>query len=207
MVKAPLEQLQSARSRTLAMMQGLSQAQMDYSPAPDEWSVGEVVDHLILSENFLRRDIAELIALAKAGRKPVLYRSSADFNVTLFFIPKFMLPFLEVPLNFLNMFIPYSVREFLLRSGLIPAQAADITIPRKGRSTAELYEALQLSLQETEALFAANPSLDYDKMMHQHPLFGAQNVLQLLHTLGLHEQGHQDQISNILATPRFPKAA
>jgi hypothetical protein len=204
MVKANLERFRSIRARTLDMVEGLSQAQMDYSPAPDTWSIGEVADHLILSENSTRRDIAELIALTQAGRQPLLYRSSADFNVAAFFLPKFMLPFLEVPFNTLNLFVPDSVRELLVRYRLIPAQAADATTPRKGKSTAELHHGLHSSLEETEALFAANPNLDYDKMIRQHPLLGTQNVPRLLNILGLHEQRHQAQISDLLTDSRFP---
>jgi DinB superfamily len=206
MLKTHLAQLRSIRARTLTVVQELSQEQMDYSPTSDTWSIGEVVDHLILSEKITRWDIAELIALTKADREPVLYRSSADFNVTTFFIPKFMLSFLEAPFNLLNMFVPDSVREFLVRYILIPARAADAATPRKGRSAAELYHELSFALEETETLFAANPNLDYDKMIHQHPLLGTQNVPHLLYVLGLHEQRHQSQISNLLANSQFPKA-
>jgi DinB superfamily len=205
MLKANLQRFRSIRARTLAMIQGLSQTQMDYSTAPGTWSIGEVVDHLILSVEIILSDIAELIELTKAGKKPLLYRSAADFNITAFFIPKCMLPFLEVPFNFLNMFVPDSVREFFVRYRLIPARAADIATPRQGRSTAELRDELRSSLEELEALFAANPSLDYDTMMHQHPLLGTQNVPHLLYIMGLHEERHQSQMADLLTDSRFPK--
>jgi len=188
------------------MVQGLSQEQMDYSSAPGTWSIGEVVDHLILSVEVIRGDIAELIELTKAGRQPLLYRSAADFNITTFFIPKCVLPFLEAPFNFLNMFVPDSAREFFVRYRLIPARAADIATPRQGKSVAELLDGLRSSLGEMEALFAANPNLDYDTMIHQHPLLGTQNVPHLLYTMGLHEERHQSQISDLLTDSRFPMA-
>jgi hypothetical protein len=40
-------QFRAVRSRTIALMQDLSQAQLDYRPQPDEWSIGEVMEHLI----------------------------------------------------------------------------------------------------------------------------------------------------------------
>ena len=80
-------------------------------------------------------------------------------------------------------------------------------LPRRGRTKVELCEELGAMLGETETLFATNPSLDYDNMRHQHPLFGIQTVPQLVRTLWLHEQAHQDQIVRILASPQFPKAA
>jgi hypothetical protein len=80
-------------------------------------------------------------------------------------------------------------------------------LPRRGRTKAELYEELCAMLCETETLFAANPSLDYNNMRHQQPLFGIQTVPQLVRVLWLHERAHQDQIARILASPQFPKAA
>ena len=180
---------------------------MDYTPAPDEWSIGEVVDHLILSEKLIREDIAELIALSKAGREPRLYRSFADFNARPFFMPKCALPFLEIPLSVLTLFVPGSIRDFVVRYTPVRALAADVALPLRGKPTAELLDGLRSSLQETEVLFVANPTLDYDRMRHQHPLSGVQTVPELLNTLGLHEQSHHEQIAMILASSRFPRAA
>jgi hypothetical protein len=53
MVKEELTQLRAVRSRTLAMIHDLSQAQRDYVPQPGQWSVGEQADHLILAEQVL----------------------------------------------------------------------------------------------------------------------------------------------------------
>ena len=116
MVQTTLDQLRMVRARTLAMIQDLSQEQLDYIPQPDEWSVGEQVDHLILAEQVLRRDIAILIERTKAGQTPYLYRSFAEFNARPAFIPECALPWLEVPLNAFNMFIPIpsSIREYVV---------------------------------------------------------------------------------------------
>jgi hypothetical protein len=205
MFEADLEQFRATRARTLVMIGSLTQPEMDYSPAPAKWSVGEVLDHLLLSEQISRRDIAELIQLKRTQRTPLVNRTLADFNVSLAFIPKFMLPFLELPLTMFNMFVPRAAREFLIRNRVVPAQSADIAIPRKGRSGDELRTELRSSLNETEALFEANPNLDYQNMISQHPLLGTNNVPQLLRLLALHEQRHQSQIADILADPIFSR--
>ena len=207
MVKEELTQLHAGRSRTVAMIQDLSQEQLDYVPQPGQWSVGEQVDHLVLAERVLRRDMAILIERAKAGQTPYLYRSFAEFNARPAFLPQCALPWLEAPLSVFTMAIPASAREYVVRNVPFPAQAPDVMLPHRGRMKAELCEELGTMLCETEALFAANPSLDYDHMRHQHPLFGIQTVPQLVRILWLHEQAHQEQIASILANPQFPKAA
>ena len=202
-----LEMLNSTRSRTLAMVAGLSQEQMDYSPAPGKWSIGELLDHLLLSERITRNDIAKLIELARAGRKPNLNRSTDDFDVAPFFIPKPLLPFAQAPFSFVSFFFPNRMRELLLRYVIIPARAASAATPLKRRPADELRQELVSSLRETEALFEANPDLDYGRMIHRHPLLGVQNVPQLLRTLALHEQRHQDQIAEVLKRALLPRAA
>jgi hypothetical protein len=58
-----------------------------------------------------------------------------------------------------------------------------------------------------EVLFAANPTLDYRAMMHQHALMGVNNALQLLRVVALHEPRHLSQISDINKVPDFPREA
>jgi len=207
MIQEHLVQLRQVRERTLDLIAPLSQRQMDYIPEPGEWSVGEVVDHLVLCEQHLRQDIAILIERAQAGQRPYLYRSFAEVNARPAFLPAVMLPLLEAPLNFVNQFAPAAIREYVVRHVPFRALAPDVFMPQHGKSKGVLDEALRSALRETEALFAANPREDFDRMQHQHPLFGVQTVPQLLRTLGLHEQAHQDQISRVLASPSFPSMA
>lgn len=191
--------MRSAREHTLQMVSDLSQQQSDASPGYRKWSVGEILDHLILSETLIREEIEELIRLKNAGRRPVLHRSASDFNTVPFFLPKFALPFLEVPLTVFSTFVPNVVRDAVLRHSVIPARAADSASPRKGRPKDELLEELRSSFEQTEKLFDSNPNLDFSELVHQHPMLGFQNVPQLLRTLALHEKRHQSQISTVLA--------
>lgn len=207
MVQAHLAQFRTIRSHTLELMQDLSQEQLDYVPEAGEWSIAEVVDHLILAEHFLRGDIALLIERTRAGQTPYLYRSFAEFNARPAFLPEYALPWLETPLNLLTRFTPAGVREYVVRNVPVRALAPDATLPRPGRPRAALVAELHAMLHDTESLFAANPSLDYEAMQHQHPLFGVQTVPQLLHTLCLHEQAHQDQMVRVLTSAQFPEMA
>jgi len=118
-----------------------------------------------------------------------------------------MLPFLEPPLNCVNMFAQAAISDYVVRNVPIPALAPDASLPQHGKAKDVLCDQLHTSLHETEELIAANPLFDCDKMKHQRPLFGVQTAPQLLPTLWLHEQAHQDQISRVVASARFPKAA
>lgn len=207
MFQESLKMLSSTRSSTLAMAQPLSQRQLDFAYAPGKWSAGEVLDHLLLAEKLNRDQISELIELKKGGRKAFVRRSFADVNVSIAHIPKPVLPFLEIPFTLLNMCVPDGVREYMARNRVIPAQNPDSATPRRGRAAAQLGAELAASLKQTEDLLRANPDLNYDEMFVQHPLMGTNDVPGLLRFMALHEQRHQSQIGDILAHPRFPRAA
>jgi hypothetical protein len=203
-IRESLEMFRATRARTLALAEGLSQAQLDFAPAPGRWSAGEVLDHLLLAERMNREQFAELIALQRSGRRAEVRRSFADVNVSVAYLPKSILPLLEVPFTLLNMIVPGGVREAIMRNRIIPAQNPDVATPRRGRAAAELRRELSASLAETLALFDANPGLDYRAMFVQHPLLGRNDVNGLLRFLALHEERHQAQLADILADPRLP---
>lgn len=194
------------RAYTLALVGDLTQAQLDYAPASGKWSVGEVLDHLILGQRLNLSYIAEVIEMKKAGHRPVLRLSFADVDVSIGHLPKRIMPALEVPFDVMNMFLPSRVRDFITRHRLIPAQNPELTAPRRSRPADELRNDLISSLKETEALLESNAHLDYDEMIVQHPLLGTNSVSGLLRFLALHEQRHQSQINDILRSPRFPAA-
>jgi hypothetical protein len=204
-MRESLEMFRETRERTLAMAGGLSQAQMDYAPAPGRWSAGEVLDHLLLAEGMNREQFAELIELRRSGRPAELRRSFADLNVSVAYIPKSLLPFLEIPFAVLGAFVPACAREAFMRNRLIPAQSPDAAAPRKGRPAADLRRDLARSLEQTLALFDAHPGLDYGAMTVSHPLLGRNDLNGLLRFLALHEQRHQAQVKEILSDPRLPR--
>jgi hypothetical protein len=191
----------------MAVAQSLSQPQLDFTYAPDKWSAGEVLDHLLLAEKLYRDQISELIELKKDGRKAFVRRSFADVNVSIAHIPKPVLPFLEIPFTLLNMCMPDGVREYMARNRVIPAQNPDAATPRRGRAAAHLGAELAASLKQTEDLLHANPDLNYGEMFVQHPLMGTNDVPGLLRFMALHEQRHQSQIADMLSHPQFPRAA
>src|SRR5216684_1402639 len=86
MFRPSLEHFRMVRTRTLGLVRDLTQAEMDYAPAPEKWSVGEVLDHLLLAERFFRQAIRQLIERQKTGQTPVLRRGFAELDISIAFI-------------------------------------------------------------------------------------------------------------------------
>ncbi|HEX4346314.1 MAG TPA: DinB family protein, partial [Vicinamibacterales bacterium] len=76
-----LRELKAARAATLALVAPLAQAQLDFSPRAGRWSIGEVADHLRLSEQVWRGEMMRVVALARDGRPAHVTRSFGELNV------------------------------------------------------------------------------------------------------------------------------
>ena len=204
MIPKELEVLRPTRERTLAATHDLDQAQLDFSPGAGKWSVGEILDHVVLVETLLRADIGALIGLATEGKETVLRRSFADLDITIAPLPKALLPWLEIPFKVSAFFTPKPVLEFLARSRWMPFRNPESATPRPRRPAAELRRALRDSCAATEELITDHPDVDYPRLIHRHPLMGANNVPDILRFLVSHEQRHQAQIQDVLRTPGMP---
>jgi DinB superfamily len=198
MFQPGLQRFRQTRQRTLSLVRDLAQDELDRRPAPNSWSVGEVLDHLLLAETFFRKEIHELIARRKEGRSPLLVRGFRDLDISVGPLPRGLFPWLSVPLTLTNLFVPAFVRDFLVRSRLIPARHPTAATPRRGRRAADLRAELAASLAETEALFQANPSIDFRALRYVHPVLGNNNVLDLLRIVTLHEERHQERIAELV---------
>jgi len=200
-----LESLRETRARTRALIEPLSQAQLDLRPFPGKWSAGEVVDHLLLSEKVYRKVIADLIALKRKGEPPVLHYSFREIDASIAGIPKSLLPALEIPFQLMTSAIPSGIRDFMIRHPWIPSTNPAAAEPRPGRAAAELKEELLSSFEQTNELFDANRDLDFHEMRLTHPIIGNNDAPRMIRFLALHEARHHGQLESILASPGFPK--
>jgi hypothetical protein len=62
-----LKYLETTKKGVLDATRGLSEAQWNFKPAPDRWSVAQVMEHIAAAEDFLRTLTKEKIMLAPAG--------------------------------------------------------------------------------------------------------------------------------------------
>ncbi len=203
-----LARLRSARAQTLAIIQHLTQAQADFTPGAKVWSVGQNVEHLILSENLYRAQMRKLIDLArKAGRqggKRNIDLTFGDIDNSFAFIPRDVIPKLTLPLSVMNLFIPRPVREAMFRFPLIPALNPSASEPAGKQPIAELRSRAVSSLNATGDIFNGKMPLNLGDMTVSHPILGTNNVTQLLDILAAHEARHHIQIRTLLANPLFP---
>jgi uncharacterized damage-inducible protein DinB len=199
-----LNEFASARALTLAAITPLSQAQLDFSPRPGKWSIGEVVDHVLLAETEYRGEIGRLVDLARAGKPAYIRRSFAEANVSPLFLPDSVLSLLEAPFSLFGRFVPDSVRGLITEMPLLPTRNPDFATPRPRRAAVELKRELAASIAATRDVIAANDDLDFSRLVSEHPLMGRTSVPQILTFLARHERRHQGQMERVRMEPGFP---
>lgn len=207
MLPRELDDVRRARRDTLELVAGLGQAQLDFRPAPRKWSVGEVLDHLALAEGVYRREIEELVRRAEAGEEPVLRRHFSDIDVSMFYIPRSVLPLFELPFTVMTRVMPRKMGEYLASARWIPTHNPTAVTPRPARPGDRLRSDLEDSLAALEAVFRDHSDVDFTKLVHKHPLFGVNTVPQILLFSANHERRHQAQMRDVMAASGFPEAA
>src|SRR5256885_14123740 len=61
-----LQYLETTKKNVLEATKGLSEAQWNFKPAPDRWSVAQVMEHIAAAEDFIRGMVKEKVMLAPA---------------------------------------------------------------------------------------------------------------------------------------------
>jgi hypothetical protein len=59
--------LQQTRDGALGATKGLTQAQWSFKPAPDRWSIAEIVEHMVLVQDFVLGPVRQQLAKAPAA--------------------------------------------------------------------------------------------------------------------------------------------
>jgi hypothetical protein len=62
-----LQYLETTKKNVLEATRGLSEEQWNFRPAPDRWSVAQVMEHIAASEDFIREMLKEKVMMAPAG--------------------------------------------------------------------------------------------------------------------------------------------
>ena len=176
-VQGVLNEIEAARANVYAAANSFSQAQLDFKPSPDSWSIGEVLSHLQVVEKGLPRLYSMLMAkAAEAGLTPETEGSWVK-----------------------------SLDEFQLEVVTTKMPAPERVLPQFGIPKNELIVSLQQSRQALIDAVSNAGDFDYSGVKFPHPFFGEINFYQWILFVGKHETRHLSQIEKIKNEPGFPK--
>lgn len=169
--------LEHRRAQVLGEVAGLSQSQADWRPGPDQWSLGEVLHHLVLAEGIAGKMVS--VAIKHAAEAGPLPPYAADIDA-----------FAWQP--------PTPDDRWVVR---VPEPAA----PTHGQPIAALREAMAKQRSLTEKVLQRVAAVDPRVITAVHPLIGNMNAAQWAIFCEYHMRVHLRQMKDVKAAPVFPQ--
>lgn len=171
-----LHWLEESHQEFLASIDGVSEEQWKWKPAPERWSVGETAEHIVLAEALLFENVK------KAMSSPANPAWEEETKGKTEFIVQVMAP----------------------RLG--KAQAPEPIVPRNGLTLTQVKERFEQQRAEIVKFASDNNlALKEHTVVHPFPIFGTLNAHQWLIYIPLHTERHDKQIAEVKATPGYPK--
>jgi len=159
------EQIDDTRARLLAAVEGLSEAQHSFSPAPERWSVAQLVEHLSIVEGNVAALLDKLLGKAEEAGAA----TPGDFG-------------------------PVSIEEFVERSRTAKYEAPERIRPTGVLPVADSLARLCESRTVIRALRPRVERADGRAVRFPHPAWGPLDLYQWLLFVGAHEDRHLSQI-------------
>lgn len=171
-----VKDLEDTRRAFLASINGLSDAQFRYKPAPDRWSVAEVAEHIAVSEDTLRGMITD-----KIMKSPVVPGARAQVQMD----------DQRLRQGVLDRTTKRQAPEMLRPSGRFPT--VDAVRAAFGESRDKTVAYVQTTTEDMRAHVAP------------HPVLQALDGYQWILLLAGHTARHTAQIEEVKADPKFPR--
>jgi hypothetical protein len=168
--------MDESRKEFLASIDGVTEEQWKWKPAPERWSVGETAEHIVLAEALLFGTVQKAVASPPNAEWEEKTKGKTEF------IERVMAPRLGKA----------SAPEPIVPSGkLTQTQVRETFL--KQRAEIEKFA------KETQA------ELKQHTQEHPFPVFGTLNAYQWLIYIPLHTERHDKQIAEVKATTGYPK--
>jgi uncharacterized damage-inducible protein DinB len=171
-----IDQLISSEARILQLVDDLSPAQWHFRETSDRWSIAEILEHLIVFENFIRTTVAQALQGPPEPEKKSL---AATRESLVFSLPD-------------TRSTKFTAREVARPTGRWP-------------DTTELIAEFRSTRAQTLA-FAVETQAAFRDHFYPHLVFGDLDCYQWLVLLGRHAYRHALQIEQIMADPKYPAA-
>ena len=174
--KQVLAWLEESRKEFLTAIDGVTEDQWKWKPAPERWSVGETAEHIVLAEASLFANVRKAVASPANAQWEEKTKGKTELIVSV------MAP----------------------RKG--KATAPESIVPTGKLTRAQVIEKFEMQRAEIEKFAAeTKDTLKEHTVEHPFQFFGTLNAYQWLIYVPLHTMRHDKQIAEVKATPGYPK--
>ncbi len=169
--------LSAEREKFLATAEGLTEAQLNFKPADDHWSIKEIFHHIWMVEGLTARLMAKMLQQATENNFP--QDGDPDGSV----------------LGSLAAHAEKLGNKFQAPERVVPLDALPL-----GDSIVRMTETRTKLLEPLPELC----KYDVAELVFPHPALGPINTYQWLLVMGGHEARHRKQIDRVKAHANFP---
>jgi uncharacterized damage-inducible protein DinB len=172
-----VDYINAEREKFLVTVDGLSDAQLNFKPAEDQWSIKEIFHHIWMVEGLTARLMANLLKQAVENKLP----EDADTEGSV--------------LHSMDAHAEKLSSKFQAPERVVPIDALPLaeSIDKMGETRAKLLQPLDELCR-----------YDVTSMLFPHPALGPINAYQWLLVMGGHESRHRRQISRIKEDAGYP---
>ena len=171
-----LHWLDESRQEFLASIDGVSEEQWKWKPAPERWSVGETAEHIVLAEAMLFENVKNAMSSPANPAWEEQTKGKTEFIVQ------------------------------VMAPRLGKAQAPEPIVPRNGLTQSQVRDRFEQQRAEIVKFASdTNLALKEHTVVHPFPIFGTLNAYQWLIYVPLHTERHDKQIAEVKATAGYPK--
>jgi uncharacterized damage-inducible protein DinB len=167
------EATDKARTRLFESVEGLADAQATFRPAPEGWSIADIIEHLSLVDAQVLRLLQVVLHKAEAARNGEGEGGNSGTGAT---------------------FAAVSIKEFVEQAATQKYSSPEAAVPT---GTVPLSDSIARLNQVRDALHELRPrleQLDCTQLLYSHPAFGPMNLYQWLAFTGVHQSRHRRQI-------------
>src|SRR5947209_2330539 len=168
------ETIDKTRERIFKRVEEMSDERLNSRPAPNAWSVTEIVEHLAKIESLLLGMMKVMLTKAES-----VSEKSDGAHVE---------------------FKPFSLDELIERARKEKYTAPESASPGGKEKMSDSLAQLRRSRQELHSLKPRVEAMDLSNVTYRHPAFGPLNFYQWLAFIGVHEERHLRQIESALSS-------
>jgi uncharacterized damage-inducible protein DinB len=165
--------LDARRSDLLASFAGTDSERLRARPAPEQWSVAQILEHLRMVEAGIARLITKRVTRAKEAG---IDREESTESIL------------------------SSLDGYAQIDRPTPMKAPETIQPRDDVDPEEVLAGLQRSRDELRAAAALGDGIALGEIKHTHPVLGEIDLYQWLIFIGQHETRHRRQIERTLSS-------
>lgn len=167
--------LKETRDYFLQQVKGLSEAQLNFKPSPDKWSIKECMTHIALSESFI------FGMIEKAMKEPANPEKKAEVKYSV--------------ADLKNMLVDRT------RKGQAPEPLQPVS--GQFKNTGEIIQAFTAS-RNKHIDYVLTTKDDLHNHLSAHPFFGMMDGYQWIILMSGHSKRHTLQIEEVKANTGFP---